>query len=271
MHNRLWYLDEDITSTLYRSKIATASDDFVNRVSGSTLHNLWHHRLCHAGKYATDHIDKVTDGVPSLRKRSPFFSCNDCSRGKMTSQMKGYNKTPDRAEIPGGRYHMDYGFVRGKKVIKSEDGPLVTSKEGFNCYLLIADEFSRHLWIFLFSNKEPPIATVTAFLSTHGLKSGLRRVRTDQGGELAGSTKFKKCIADAGYILETTGAGASFQNAIVERPHRTLADMMRTMLSGANLSSDYWSHAIRHAVYIKNRLPHSALPGGITPFQAYTG
>ena len=46
--------------------------------------------------------------------------------------------------------------------------------------------------------------------------------------------------------------------------------MMRTMLSGANLSSDYWSHAIRHAVYIKNRLPHSALQGGITPFQAYT-
>ena len=40
MHNRLWYLDQDITSTQYRSKIATASDDFVNRVSGSTLHNL---------------------------------------------------------------------------------------------------------------------------------------------------------------------------------------------------------------------------------------
>ena len=50
MHNRLWYLEQDITSTLYRSKIATASNDFVNRVSGSTLHNLWHHRLCHAGK-----------------------------------------------------------------------------------------------------------------------------------------------------------------------------------------------------------------------------
>ena len=165
---------------------------------------------------------------------------------------------------------MDYGFVRGKEVIKNEDGPLITSKEGYNCYLLVADEHSRHLWIFLFANKEPPVDTITNFLSTHGLKSGLRRVRTDQGGELAGSTAFKKCIANSGYILETTGAGASFQNAIVERPHRTLADMMRTMLSGANLSSDYWSHAIRHAVYIKNRLPHSALAGGMTPFQAYT-
>jgi len=44
---------------------------------------------------------------------------------------------------------------------------------------------------------------------------------------------------------------------------------MRTMLSGANFSSDYWCHAINHAVYIKNRLPHSALPGHITPFQIY--
>ena len=86
MRNRLWYLDQDIASTVYRSTIATASDTFVNRMTGSTLHNLWHHRLCHAGQYVTDHIDKVTDGVPSLRKRNPFFSCTDCSRGKMTSK-----------------------------------------------------------------------------------------------------------------------------------------------------------------------------------------
>ena len=46
---------------------------------------------------------------------------------------------------------------------------------------------------------------------------------------------------------------------------------MRTMLSGSNLDSTYWSHAIRHAVYIKNRLPHTALPGYITPYERYTG
>ena len=47
--------------------------------------------------------------------------------------------------------------------------------------------------------------------------------------------------------------------------------MMRTMLSGANLSSTYWSWAIRHAVYVKNRLPHASLPNNHTPFQGYTG
>jgi len=47
--------------------------------------------------------------------------------------------------------------------------------------------------------------------------------------------------------------------------------MMHTMLIGTNLDSSYWSHALRHAVYIKNSLPYSALPGHITPFQRFTG
>ena len=145
---------------------------------------------------------------------------------------------------------MDYGFVRGKQTTKNENGPLVTSCDGYNCYLLIVNEYSQHLWIFLFSNNSPPITTVTSFLSNHNTISGLRRVRTDQGGELAKSIEFRKCIHKAGYTLDTTGAGASFQNTIMERPHRQLGNMMHTMLSGSNLDSTYWSHAIRYAMYI---------------------
>ena len=74
----------------------------------------------------------------------------------------------------------------------------------------------------------------------------------------------------SGYNLETTGAGASFQNAIVKRPHRTLADMMRAMLSGTNLRYQYWSHAIHHALYVKNRLPHQLLPDKVTPYERST-
>ena len=75
----------------------------------------------------------------------------------MTAQIKGYNSDPNRARGPGQRFHMDYGFVRGKSVTKGEDGPLISSKDGYICYLLIADEYSRHLWVFLFAGKNPPI------------------------------------------------------------------------------------------------------------------
>ena len=45
---------------------------------------------------------------------------------------------------------------------------------------------------------------------------------------------------------------------------------MRTMLTGANLLLQYWSYAIQHACYIKNRLPHMSLPDHIIPFERFT-
>ena len=88
----------------------------------------------------------------------------------MTNKIKGYNKDPLRSTTQGERFNVDYGFVRGKEFFKSEDGPLITSKDGYNCYLLIVDEHSHHLWVFLFSDKYPPIKTIANFLSTQGRK-----------------------------------------------------------------------------------------------------
>ena len=107
--------------------------------------------------------------------------------------------------------------------------------------------------LFLFTDKSPPIDTIKNLLNTHGLTDRLRQVRIDQR-----------------YPLERTGTGASFQNGLAERLHRTLADMMSTILVGSNLSSQYWSHAIQHACCIKNQLPHMSLPNHITPFEHFT-
>ena len=160
MRNKLWYFEQDISSTLYRSKMATESDAFIHKVTGSTLHNLWHHCLCHTGKLATDHIDKVADGVPCLRARNPFFSCQNCSDGKMTAKIKNYNKEPDHATQICRRFNMDYGFVRGENTIKNEHRPLITSNNSYNFYLMIIDEYSIYMRLFLFANKTPPIETI---------------------------------------------------------------------------------------------------------------
>jgi dUTP pyrophosphatase len=42
------------------------------------------------------------------------------------------------------------------------------------------------------------------------------------------------------------------------------------MLYGAGLGSQYWSYALRHAVYLKNRLPHTAL-AYVSPYQKLNG
>ena len=157
----------------------TESEAFVHAVTGSTLHNLWHHHLCHSDKFCTDNIDKVTDGAPSLCTQNPFFPCHDYNAGKTTAKIKGYNKSPIRATLPGGIFNMDYDFVRGEVVIKQEDGPLITSKEGYDCYLIIVDEYSCHILVFLFAGKSPPTETITKFLDTHELTTGLHFIRTD--------------------------------------------------------------------------------------------
>ena len=44
--------------------------------------------------------------------------------------------------------------------------------------------------------------------------------------------------------------------------------MVRTMIQGAGLPNTYWSYALLHAVYLKNRLPHKAVKN--TPHEMYT-
>jgi len=128
----------------------------------------------------------------------------------MTTQIKGYNKDPTRATIPGQRFFMDYGFAHNKETTKQEYGLLLTSKDGFNYYLLIENDYSHHLCVFLFADKKPSITTVIKFLRPRGVKSKLKWVRTDQGGGLDGSATFRSCILEADFTLDPTGDGSSF-------------------------------------------------------------
>ena len=48
-------------------------------------------------------------------------------------------------------------FFRGKYKLKTEDGPLITSKDGFNAYLLIMDVYSRYMWVFPTTGKSPQL------------------------------------------------------------------------------------------------------------------
>ena len=164
------------------------------------------------------------------------------------------------------RFQMDFGFMSSKI-----DNKIVRSHDGYNCYLLIVDYFTRYLWVFLTKNKSPPIKTVKQFLRTYGNKDGIRIIRTDQGGELAKSGTFQTMLQDSGYSIEVTGADNSSQNAVVERPHQTLANMVRAGLHNAGLSYSFWSDALLHAVYIKNRLPHYAFSHKSSPYERLTG
>jgi hypothetical protein len=203
--------------------------------------------------------------------------------GKLMKQARG--KTDSReARAIGERFHMDYGFFRGpkhlqkrvqrkygiKSIASLKHKPVIESHEGYVAYLLIVDGHTRQAWVYPTKTKEPPIETVNLFLQRFGLRDGTQRyIRTDQGGELAKSDAFRDIVAKHGYVVESTGPDASSQNGRGERPHRTLANMVRCMLYGASLGIEFWADALVYATYLYNRTYHASI--GKTPFKAWTG
>ena len=49
------------------------------------------------------------------------------------------------------------------------------------------------------------------------------------------------------------------QNGVVERRNRMVVEMARTMMRSMKILGRYWEEAVRHAVYLLNRLPTKAM------------
>jgi hypothetical protein len=254
------------------------------QASGSQLQTeLWHQRMAHPGLAKLKKTQQHTNGIPNLGPAHPLFGCHNCDMGKLAKQARG--KTDSRqAQAKGERFHMDYGFFRGPKhlqgQIKRKYGdmtiaslkhkPILESREGYVAYLLIVDGYTRKVWVYPTKSKDPPIETVDLFLQRFGLRDGTQRyVRTDLGGELAKSAAFLAIVAKNGYVVKPTGPDASSQNGRGERPHRTLANMVRCMLYGADLGAEFWADAIVYASYLYNRTYHESV--GTTPEESWTG
>ena len=97
----------------------------------------------------------------------------------------------------------------------------------------------------------------------------IKAVRMDGGSEYQAT--LKGFLVEKGIRSNRTTHHSPESNGISERLNRTLLDMARTMLFGANLPSKLWTEAVSTAVYFKNRLPHSSLHGDITPHGMWFG
>jgi dUTP pyrophosphatase len=267
--NNLWfhYLDQ-VTEKEY-NHFGNTAKAIVKTLSASASYELWHNRLGHPGERIMSEIHKHVSGVPKL-KRNKFYSCSSCLSAKFRKKHIGPHKTLTKVPTDkkpceiGQHLHADFGFVRGSDWSKKDnDGKLVTSMDGFRSYCLIIDRASRYIWIVLTKRKTPPVDTVRNLLQKLRTKvtNPYCTLTTDLGGELAGSHDFQNMLNEpsVNYAIKTTGAHSSAQNGLAEKPNQDLARMMRSMLYGAGLGSEYWSYALRHAVFLKNRLPHTAL------------
>ena len=171
---------------------------------------------------------------------------------------------------PGQHFHADFGFVRGSEFsLKLDDGKTITSVDGKNSYLIVVDRATRMIWVNVSNSKAAPVEEVKILLQKFKSTNPHRTMRTDQDKALGKSVAFVNMCVSENFIVELTGTENSKQNSPAERPHRDLGQTMRCMLHSSGLGPEYWSHALVQAVYIKNRIPHTAL--NMSPFQAFTG
>jgi hypothetical protein len=217
------------------------------------------------------------DDIPELKGNS-FYKCSLCLHAKM--MQRAYN-TLQKKTIPtegplhpthcGQSFSINYGFMKGTGYcMKDDEGRTITSVDGYRAFCTIVDRKSRYTWIFLTKTNAPPLKILKTFLQEHGTTQHVRKtIRTDQGGELWASQEFRRVAMEANYLVEPTGAGAPFQNGLAEHPNQTFSQMVRCMLHLSGLGPEYWSFALIHAVYLKNRLPHTAIK--TTPYHTYTG
>ncbi len=287
--NDLWFFksESSLPSTCNHSGVK------VNRLSMAQSYELWHQRLAHAGSKTLRDLHHHAKGVPKLRG-NPFYRCASCMQHKLSTKqpftnnhnslgsctiIEGPGPPPDATDTsttaptaaPGQHFALDWGFMRGSSWSEKKDDKLITSIDGMRCYCIIVDKATRYTWVILSSSKDPPIDAVRQVLQKFRSRQANRTVRLDQDRALGKSEEFLKMLQEkeVDFTPTFTGTDSSAQNGLAERPHRTLAEMVRCMLHSADLGPEYWSYALVQAVWIKNRLPHASL--NCSPYESITG
>ena len=174
---------------------------------------VWLLRFGSPGVHQLDALPVNVTGIPSVFEYHPFRFIDFKEQARIRKQTA--QRSAVRTNECKKRFYMDFGFMRALAAdySRSHKGTdrVVRSYDGYSSYLLIIDEASRYVWVFLTASKNPPLDIVTEFLHQHGHEDG-GSIRTDQGGELARSVAFQDLLLrQFHYTLEPTGADSPSQ------------------------------------------------------------
>jgi hypothetical protein len=270
-HNGLQYCSNAappiaMRSTLTYSAASVSAPTSARRILESEL---WAARLGYCSEWQLTKIPLHADGTPSKFYPHPLHFIDHKEQARVRKQPAGSHL--EQAPLPGQRFLMDFGFMRASTSDYSTPNlatdHVVASFDGYVAYLIIVDEASKFVWIFLRKSKEPPVDLVSHFLQIYGRRSG-GVIHCDQGGELARSSAFRSDMMEKHlYVVKPTGADSPSQNGGAEKWNDTLAVTTRALLYGASLPTKYWSAALTHAAYLHNRRVHHGTNS--TPFELW--
>lgn len=93
----------------------------------------------------------------------------------------------------------------------------------------------------------------------------VKNFRSDNGSKFL-SKECQNLLSEFGILHQRTCVYTPQKNGRVERKHRTIVQVARSILFGATLPVKFWDEAILHATYLLNRWP-SIVVDWKTPFE----
>ncbi|CAN0453265.1 unnamed protein product, partial [Ectocarpus sp. 12 AP-2014] len=142
---------------------------------------------------------------------------------------------------------------------------------GFRYVSKFVDEKTKWKEFFLIKTKRDAFKTLRLFNQSLVVPTGftLDRVRGDKGKEYT-CREFREYCLQIGAKLEYASKNTPQQIGANEHAARTLAAMVRCLLTDSGLPQFLCGELVQTAVYLSNRVPHEALEN-ITPYKALYG
>jgi transposase InsO family protein len=137
-------------------------------------------------------------------------------------------------------------------------GPMPSSS--ISGYVSFIDDYSRKTWLYLLKSKDEVFNKFKEFkaLIEKLFERKIKILRSDNGGEYT-SKEFVNFCKDVGIKRELTTPYNPQQNGVAERKNRMIMEAVKTMIHDQDLPMCLWAEAAMTAVYVQNRLSHSAL------------
>lgn len=246
LFNGLYVLDLDYTPIYNVNKRLKAND------SNQTY--LWHCRLGHINENRISKLHK--DGFLDKFDFESYETCEACLLGKMAKAP--FTKQGERATERLELIHSDVC------------GPMRSmARGGFYYFITFTDDFSRFGYVYLLKHKSESFERFKEFKAEVEKQIGgsIKTLRSDRGGEYL-SLEFKNYLKECGIVSQLTPPGTPQWNGVSERRNRTLLDMVRSMMSHADLPISFWGYALETAAYTLNRVPTKAVQK--TPYEIWT-
>ena len=220
----------------------------------STAYAVSYHQFHAAMGHATVNPSVFRDPA-SVPSKPDTFHCDACAKGKSThakpSSLSGPRSKP-----------LEY-------IHSDLSGKQAASLGGSQYYMTLIDDSTRYTWVKFLKNKSDAAETFKQFIAfvKRQFSINIKKVRTDWGGEYH-NKELQNHFADHGIEWSPSPAYNHETNGLAERMNRTIKSMCIPMTQSVRLPQSLWPEAVNTAVYIKNRLSHSALKQNTSPYEA---